>query len=86
MHYLKLCNNQVLRSGPHVDFVQNITFLLFHILHHVDVLYNTRERSTRMQTIFGKGDQSRLLVLVCLDQFLPWTKFYMIGQSEEIGS
>ena len=85
MHYLKLCNNQVLRSGPHVDFVQNIA-VSFHILHHVDVLYNTCEGSTRMQTIFGKGDQSRLLVLVCLDQFLPWTKFFMIGQSEEIGS
>ena len=77
VHYLELCNSQA-----------------FHLLWLVDVLYNllnpvaftiTRDRSTRIQTILGKGDQYWLLVLVCLDQFLPWTKVFIVGQSEEIG-
>ena len=58
--------------------------VFFYLLHLADVLllslYNTRQHSTHIQTIFGTGDQFRLLILVHLDQFLPRTKIFVTGQ------
>lgn len=47
VHYFELCNNRVLLSSPHVNFVQNVTSLLFPFINYtiVDVeassFYNT---------------------------------------------